>query len=409
MQIIPINPSPRSDDYYLGEALAIKELDILNERIGEKRRTFMGYPCNGVFKLDQFFKWWSESFLSKTPLNEVGNPLSESGYALNARAFEARVLQFFADLYAVDPYWGYITSGGTQGNEQGLYMGRHALEKYGKPILYFSQEAHYSIASLGKVLGLDVCIIEATPHGEMNYDDLRLKLDPHRPALFSLSIGTTFKGGIDQLEMIEQIVHERGVEHVFYHADAALFGGYLPFYDCEGKPDLNFKRHSYDSIAVSGHKFFGSPVPLGVFLIRKDYLDNDEGEYIEYIHSRNITIPCSRSSLNTLILWWIIATKSKENFTDEVSQMLSNTTYFYQELQKRNYPVWLNPYSNIIFFRSPSPEICSYWTLSQQTCSKLGHLSHVVVMQHVDKAMIDQFLHDLDEGKSNSKIMKFRN
>jgi histidine decarboxylase len=323
---------------------------------------------------------------------------------LNARPFEATVLQFFAHLYSLNPHWGYITSGGTQGNEQGLYMGRHVLEKYGRPILYFSEDAHYSIASLSKVLELDCCVIHSQSSGEMDYADLDQKLDPARPALFSLSIGTTFKGAIDRIEKVEAIVRKKKVAHVFYHADAALFGGYLPFYPDETKPDLNFQKYPYDSIAVSGHKFFGSPTPLGIFLIREEHVHAMEAEYIEYIHSHNMTLPCSRSALNTLIFWWIITTTPREEFIRESVQMIENARYFYEELQKRQYPVWLNPYSNTLFFKAPAEEMSKRWTLSLFTCPQLGPLAHAIMMQHVDKEMIDQFLSELEqEQKKVSK------
>lgn len=389
----------QTDRFYLGQEEALHRLDEFNQHIHTRRQTFLGYPCNGEFHLEGFFKWWEKSDISKTPLNEVGNPDSETTYVLNARPFEREVLQYFADLFSLKPYWGYITSGGTQGNEQGLFMGREVLAQHGKPILYFSEEAHYSIASLGKVLDLDMCVIKSRQNGEMDYEDLKNRIDPTRPALFSLSIGTTFKGAIDRLEVINPIVKEKGIKHVFYHADAALFGGYLPYYAHYGKPDLNFEKYRFDSIAVSGHKFFGSPTPLGIFLIRQRYLSALEAEYIEYIHTQNLTIPCSRSALNTLIFWWTIVTTPKQEFEHQAKKIIDLAHYLYQQLRIRNYPAWLNPFSNTVFFKEPSPEICKKWTLSLYTCPHLGPLAHVIIMQHVTKEMIHQFLKDLDKDK----------
>lgn len=394
------------DEFYLGEEGSLEKLQEFNQYIKERRQTFLGYPCNGAFKLEKFFEWWEKSMVSKSPLNEVGNPNMTTLYTLNAHPFELTVLEFFADLFSIQPYWGYITSGGTQGNEQGLYMGRQALAKFGAPILYFSEEAHYSIASLGKVLGLDTRIINTKPNGEMDYDDLNRKLDPHRPALFSLSIGTTFKGAIDRIEIIHPLTLKKGIQHVFYHADAALFGGYLPFYPDATKPDLNFQKYPYDSIAVSGHKFFGSPTPLGIFLIREKYTQALEAEYIEYIHTHNLTIPCSRSALNTLIFWWTISTTQRKEFESQAAEIIKNAHYLYQQLQKRGYPVWLNPYSNTVFFKAPSFDFCKRWTLALFTCQKLGPLAHAIIMQHVDKKMIDEFLKEFDEEKKSKIQLK---
>jgi histidine decarboxylase len=356
----------------------------------------MGYPCNAAFQLAQFFDWWHQSSSSQAPLNDVGGPETETLYNLNARPFERRLLQFFAELFSIEPYWGYTTSGGTQGNEQGLYIGRQALEKYGKPILYFSEEAHYSIASLGKVLGLDRCVIATAPHGEIDYEDLAKRLNPTRPALFSLSMGTTFKGAIDDIDRIQRMVKAKHIKHVYYHVDAALFGGYLPFYPDSHKPDLNFQKHPYDSIAISGHKFFGSPVPMGVFFCRREHIQTLQTDYIDYIDAHNLTIPCSRSALNSLIFWWIVSTTSTQEFAQQAVNILENAKYLYQKLKQRHYPVGLNPYSNTVYFKQPSDALCKAWCLSVMHCHHLGDLAHAVVMQHVDKEMIDQFLQELD-------------
>lgn len=404
-----IESSPKHlDEVYVGEADALERLEEFNRFIHEKRRKFIGYPCNGAFNLEKFFEWWQQSDISKTPLNEVGNPYTETSYTLNARPFEIEVLDFFAELYSLQSHWGYITSGGTQGNEQGLYMGRQALSKYGEPILYYSEEAHYSIASLGHILGLQCRVIESQANGEMDYEDLNRKIDNRRPALFSLSIGTTFKGAIDSIENVQSVIRSKGIKHAFYHADAALFGGYLPFYSALGKPELDFNKFSYDSIAVSGHKFFGSPTPLGVFLIRQKYIAALEGEFIEYIHTRNLTIPCSRSALNTLIFWWIIATTPKEEFNRQAHQIIGNAHYLYQQLRLRDYPAWLNPHSNTVYFKAPSRSICSHWTLSMFTCRRLGALAHIIIMQHVTRDKINEFLQELDRERYSPRFRERR-
>jgi histidine decarboxylase len=400
--------SKQLEEPFIGEEAALERLEEFDRFFHKKRKTFIGYPCNGAFDLEKFFEWWQQSDISKTPLNEVGNPYSETSYSLNARPFEKEVLHFFASLFSLQPHWGYITSGGTQGNEQGLYMGRQALSKFGEPLLYVSEEAHYSIVSLGHVLGIETCIVKSQASGEMDYEDLQEKLVVARPALFSLSIGTTFKGAIDDIERIRSVVEGKRLERVFYHADAALFGGYLPFLRSPGKPELDFSKFPYDSIAVSGHKFFGSPTPLGIFLIRQEHMSALEGEYIEYIHTHNLTIPCSRSALNTLIFWWTLATVPKEDFQRQAQQIVGNAHYLYQQLRLRNYPVWLNPYSNTVYFKAPSPEICSRWTLSLFTCKRLGPLAHAIIMQHVTRDKINEFLRDFDRERYSKRYLKER-
>lgn len=405
MHIVNKDHLKNLESFYQGTSNSLHQLEEFDHSINEKRQTFLGYPCNASIKLSEFFKWWENSSISKSPLNDVGDPFTDPLYTLNTRPFERSVLEFFATLFSIKPYWGYVTSGGTQGNEQGLYMGREFLSKYGKPILYVSSEAHYSIVSLGRLLNIETCVIPSQSNGEINYTDLTAKLNAQRPALFSLSIGTTFKGAIDRIEIIDQIVKEKGIKHVYYHADAALFGGYLPFYSDPTAPDLNFEQFPYDSIAVSGHKFFGSPIPMGIFLIRQRFISIFEAQYIQYIDTRNLTIPCSRSALNTLIFWWLITTTPLESFVEQTNAMMENARYLYTQLSMRQYPAWLNPYSNTVYFKAPPYSFCKHWCLSLMTCPYLGNLAHAVIMQHASKTLIDQFLHELDEEISkNSSI-----
>lgn len=393
--------------FYLGEEEALRQLAQFDQLIDGKRNHFIGYPCNSAFVLTRFFDWWNQASVSLAPLNDVGSPDGDSLYNLNAHLFEKEVIEFFSRLFSIESSWGYITSGGTQGNEQGLYIGRQVLEKYGKPVIYFSEEAHYSIASLSRLLGLEATIIGCNEKGEMDYEELNKKLNRERPALFSVSIGTTFKGAIDQIAIIDQLVKEKGIEQVYYHADAALFGGYLPFLEEEGKPELNFAKWPYDSIAISGHKFFGSPIPMGVCLTRKEHISSLKKDYIEYIHSYNLTIPCSRSSLNSLMFWWILATTRLEEWARQATALVENAHYLYLEIEKLHYPVGLNSYSNTVYFKKPSDALCKHWCLSITHCRHWGELAHVVVMQHVDKPLLEEFIEELaDDRARGSKAFK---
>ena len=87
----------------------------------------------------------------------------------------------------------------------------------------------------------------------------------------------------------------------------------------------------------------------------------------------------------------------------EANQILDNAVYLFAELKKRHYPVWLNPHSNTVYFKAPSLPLCRRWSLSLMTCRCLGHLAHAIVMQHVDRKMIDQFLEELDEERTYGK------
>lgn len=379
---------------------AFSKLLSFNASIKNKEDTFIGYPCNGVFNLEKFFSWWESSYLSKFPLNDVGNPDQLSSFNLNARVFEREVIEMIAPNFGATPdaIWSYVTSGGTLGNEQGLYIGRERLLAYGDPILYFSEDAHYSIQSLARLLRLEFVKIKSLPNGEMNLSDLNKKVVKGRPAIVCVCIGTTFKGAIDPIEKIEEIISKKNLPAVHYHADGALFGGFLPYHSNKDAPKIDFSTQPFDTVAISGHKFFGSPVPLGIFLSKRKHIEEIHHDFIEYIDNLNVTIPCSRSSLNTLIWWWTLKTTPKEVFCVETKAMMENAKYLNQRLIDCGIESYLNDFSNTVYFENPGYDICRKWSLATQTCPFLGALAHVVVMQHVDKETIDRFVSDVKNG-----------
>ena len=327
------------------------------------------------------------------PLNDVGNPFQDQDYMIHAHPFERDVLEIFAKLLKLpfENSWGYITTGGTLSNEQGLLIGRERLKKRGTPILYFSEDSHYSI-NTSKLLAIECRTIKSTQNGEIDYKDLQDKIEPSQPVLINLNIGTTFKGAIDRGANVVEILEKLKISHYYIHADAALFGGFLPFISHES---VDFEKMPYHSIAISGHKFFGSPIPMGVFLIRKELLNELSNDFIEYIYTKNVTIPCSRSSLSALLFWWILKTKLVSGWANDAKLLFKNARYLEKQLGKLGIPAYRNEDSNIVYFKAPSQEACQRWSLAQMHCRYLGPLAHVVVMQHVSHEVIDSFLEDL--------------
>uniref|UniRef100_M1BRW9 Histidine decarboxylase n=1 Tax=Solanum tuberosum TaxID=4113 RepID=M1BRW9_SOLTU len=58
-------------------------------------------------------------------LNNFGDPFTQHPTDFHSKDFEVAVLDWFAQLWEIekDEYWGYITSGGTEGNLHGLLVG----------------------------------------------------------------------------------------------------------------------------------------------------------------------------------------------------------------------------------------------------------------------------------------------
>lgn len=65
----------QDNHFYLGEESALQQLNDFNTLINDKRKKFMGYPCNAAFRLEKFFEWWAQSSLSKSPLHKYNQAM----------------------------------------------------------------------------------------------------------------------------------------------------------------------------------------------------------------------------------------------------------------------------------------------------------------------------------------------
>jgi histidine decarboxylase len=358
-----------------------ERLDNFFQAMEQEAEHFLGYPCNRLFDYSPLFR-----FL-QFPLNNVGDPYLPSNVHLNTHEFECEVLAIFQQLTAapINNTWGYVTNGGTEGNHYGLFLARELLPQ---GIVYYSQDAHYSIDKVLRCLQLRSITIRSHPDGSMDLDDLRATLQIHRelPAIVCANIGTTMKGAIDNIPGIQAIFQELEIVEHYIHADAALSGAILPF--LPAAPPWNFQA-GIDSIAISGHKMIGSPVPCGIVLAKKSNVDRI-AQSVEYIGTLDTTLSGSRSAFSPLLLWYAFRTVSLDGFRKIVPACLAVADYAIDSLNKIGLHAWRHPYSNTVVFDRPAAAITQQWQLACQ-----GDISHLITMPHVTRESIDSLVQSI--------------
>ncbi len=360
-------------------------LKDFQQRLTQYTGFYAGYPEN--LKYDYTLLW---NFL-QYHLNNAGDPFVPGYFGLQSKEFEQQCIHWFAQLYEIQDYWGYVTSGGTEGNLYGLFLGR---ELYPDGILYASRDSHYSVAKASRLLKIPHIAINSLLNGEIDYEHLEQELQArkHLSAILNLNLGTTMKGAVDKIERVCNIIHKLKIRF-YIHCDGALGGMLIPF--IEGAPKISFQQYPIGSIAVSGHKFIGSPIPYGIVLTRQNHVSQIE-KTVEYIGSTDTTLLGSRSGLTPLFLWYAITTRS-QYFAQEVSTCLQNARYLYHSLKEIGYNPLLNNFSNTVVFKKPSIKLCHKWQLATER-----NLAHVVVMQHISLQKIDHLLDDLSKEVQNT-------
>lgn len=368
-----------------------------SECLAERSMT-LGYPGNNDIRLEEFYRWYTGNNLESMIINNAGDPFEEGDHTLSSLDFEREVIQYFAPKYGFDgnDLWGIVTMSGTDGNNHGIYFGVNYLKrKTGKmPVVYVSDEAHYSNYRLCDLQHLEVRLVKSDSMGRMVPDSLEKVLDPTRPCLIVYAMGSTFKGAIDDQKALDDVLARHEGMAVYRHVDAALFGGYLPF--TEYKDLVDRRKTGFDSISVSGHKFFGIDSPCGLFITTRDVYDNQSTYDISYLNANMRMINCSRSGIEPLKFWWLMKTVGDEGWTEQAARIFENTRYLKSELKRIGWPYWNNEYSNTVIFRRPSAKVVRKYNLAcGEDAAFGGKLSHVVVMQHVTKDSIGRLIADL--------------
>ena len=408
-------PGEDDEEVYRGEGSPY--LELREKKLNKDPKIFLGYPGNKNTPPEGYFKWREALF--KTDIgarsnNNVGDPFRKRG-VYSTHYLEAEIIDRFSDRFGFDrgDYWGFISHSGTDSNMHGAYIGRTLLkQKTGvTPKIYYTRQAHYSIQIIRDLLAMEPVEIVATPDGAMDMSDLEAKLKENTdaPALVVATIGTTFTGGIDDIDKIGSLLKDY---ESYLHLDAALFGAYFQASDFAA--DLAAETAAgkrYDSIAVSCHKFFGFPMVAGMFVTRKSTFE-EYREYFSQVHDpdyiRHVpgTITCSRNTLTGGLFHYYSTREAFKVQQADARRVLKNAAYLHKEML--NHFPELNaqrsdPRSNTVFFRNVDPGVRKKWQLATIKEGLPDSQAHVVVMPHASTHYIDMFLADLDRARKHSQ------
>lgn len=358
-----------------------ERLNGLEVRLQEAAKFELGYPV--AFDIDYQVL---APFLSHC-INNIGDPFQPGCYRLNTHDFERDVVTFFAQATRAptDDWWGYVTNGSTEGNLYGLYLARESLPD---GIVYFSQDSHYSVRKNLHFLNMRHIMIRSQSHGEMDYDDLResIKIRRDAPPIVFANIGTTMKEARDNVGIIRGILEELAIERHYIHSDAALSGGYCAY--LEPRPSWDFADGA-DSISISGHKFFGAPVPCGVALARRHNVERIS-RAVAYIGSVDTTVTGSRNGLSPLMLWYAIRSLGDAGLRARVGHALETARYAVKTFCRAGIAAWRNPQALTVVFPAPAEDVRAKWQLASN-----NGISHVICMPHVTRTQIDALLADI--------------
>lgn len=353
--------------------LSQQDLVKLEEFYGyslENRYFNLGYPESADIDYSPLAKFWNINF------NNCGDWAEYCNFKLNTFEFEKEVMEYFYQIFKInkEDAWGYVTNGGTEGNMFGIWLAR---ETYPNSTLFYSKEAHYSVAKIVNLLRMKSCVVERQANGIVDYEDLIKKIvaSGEKHPIILANLGSTVHGAIDDIKKIQEMMAQAGFkrEDYYIHGDAALSGMILPFVD-DAQPHTF--ADGLDSVGVSGHKMLASPIPCGIAIGRKKLVDNVTVE-VDYIAAHDKTITGSRNGHTPLILWLAIKSYSFDEFKARVQSCLDMAQAVVDRIRAAGFNAWRHKNSITVVAPRPSDDVWEKWSLAPS-----GDEVHIITSAH---------------------------
>jgi histidine decarboxylase len=409
-----------------------KALRALKRFASTQHARFTGFQANQGERYASDLAWMMDMHA-----NNVGDPFETGLCTLNTKFCERAVVDHFAALWNnrwphrpdvpgdrhPDSQWGYVLSmGSTEANVYGLFNARDYLKGRSliedpestpgtrflyadplpednpnayKPIVFYSQDTHYSVIKAVRILELTTfyeegrkrfpgqCPItengewleEVPSHNPDNEGSGTIDVDALKelvhffvergyPPLIVLNFGSTWKGAYDDVPAVNTMLTDLRYEFpwlwdrrvrydedhprlfdrrrgFWLHIDGALGAGYMPYLEMaynrgligERGPIFDFRNESVMSICCSMHKWFGAPWPGSVYMTRIGY-QLAPPDTAGYIGSADTTLGGSRNAFSAVIFWDYLARHGYEKSMNEVLRCLDDAAYLEQRLQE---------------------------------------------------------------------------
>ena len=303
---------------------------------------------------------------------------------------------------------GYVTSGGTEANIMGLWIGRNKLthgelSKLDKRIAVLATSAsHYSLMKACNVVGLGegewlycqscsdynrnskvnkllavkaghifrpaydgsgLHFVKSNPDGSINLDSLELMIQHLRLThkidkfIIFLNQGTTLTGAMDDVAEIGKIISACKLKYsnqvsFYMHVDAAYGGLVYPFV----LPDypLVLSVPEVDSITIDPYKMGMCPIAEGIFICRKNlqfYIERRAG-YVQ--NEMDDTLVGSRSGAYPAACWSVFRTVGRSGFEEMHKASVVKAQYLHTELQTVDKIHLLPQQLNMVSFLLPA-------------------------------------------------------
>ena len=293
---------------------------------------------------------------------------------------------------------GIIGSGGTESNISAVWLAKRLNPS--KKELILPKSAHFSFKKIASLMDIKLVYVKLNKNYQIDIKEAKKKINSRTLGVIGIA-GTTELGVIDPIPVLSDICQK---ENIFLHVDAAFGGFIIPFLkDLRyNLPDFDFKLKGVSSVSIDAHKMGYSAIPLGSLIIRNQKWLNKISVETPYISSKKQTgILATRSGGPVAAAYAVEKYLGYEGYRNLVKNCMDNTKYAEEKITKLGLNLVIKPTMNVLGVKIRKPaKLVNKLTEYKWKVNKMERLSaiRIVVMPHVTKKIIDEFIPDLKKA-----------
>ncbi len=269
-----------------------------------------------------------------------------------------------------------------------------------KKEIILPESAHFSFEKIGSLMDIKLTYIPLNKDYIMDIQSLKKKINNKTAAVVGLAASSEL-GTVDLIPEISDICKD---QNIFLHIDAAFGGFVIPFLKELGYKvnNFDFKLKGINSISIDSHKMGCSAIPLGALILRnKKWLDEISVE-TPYINiKKQAGILATRSGGSVAAAYAVAKYLGKAGYRNLVKKCMNNTNYAEKKIKELGLNFVIKPTMNVLGIKIKNPtKLVNKLTYYGWKVNKMKRLSaiRIVIMPHVTKKIIDDFIPDLERA-----------
>ncbi len=320
--------------------------------------------------------------------------LGDPGIFVGTVELEKKLMKMIGEILHCKTPAGYICSGGTEANIQGIRAARNIQrgQRRGELNIVIPKTAHFSFEKIGDILGVEIRRAGVDEDYRVDVAEVEKLIDDSTIALVGIA-GTTELGQIDPIVELSKLADERGVE---LHVDAAFGGLVIPFMN-DPYP-FDFQNRGVSSITIDPHKMGMATIPAGGIIFRDErYLRALEVETPYLTSKTQFTLTGTRPGTGVASAYAVLKHLGFEGMKKVVNICMKNTRILVEEMRSMGFEPIIEPVMNVAsFFTEKAERIRDELYRKKWVISTIREPRAIrfVIMPHVTEEVIKEFISD---------------